>query len=75
MLPDLIRAGVKAIKIEGRQRSSAYIDQVTRVWRQAIDRAMASLETYEASPVGQQALQRLSEGRQTTLGALSRPWQ
>lgn len=75
VLPDLIRAGVKAIKIEGRQRSSAYIDQVTRVWRQAIDRAMASLETYEASPVGQQALQRLSEGRQTTLGALSRPWQ
>ena len=75
VLPELIRAGVKAIKIEGRQRSAAYIDQVTRVWRQAIDRAVADLAAYEPSPAGQQALQRLSEGRQTTLGALSRPWQ
>lgn len=75
LLPALIAAGVRAIKIEGRQRSAAYIDQVTRVWRQAIDRAMKGLDAYEACPVEQQALQRLSEGRQTTLGALSRPWQ
>ncbi|MGC3777873.1 U32 family peptidase, partial [Escherichia coli] len=49
VLPELIRAGVKAIKIEGRQRSAAYIDQVTRVWRQAIDRAVADLAAYEPS--------------------------
>ena len=75
VLPELIRAGVKAIKIEGRQRSAAYIEQVTRVWRQAIDRAMAAPETFGASAEAQRTLQRLSEGRQTTLGALSRPWQ
>ncbi|MFT3858936.1 MAG: peptidase U32 family protein [Aquabacterium sp.] len=75
VLPDLIRAGVAAIKIEGRQRSAAYIEQVTRVWRQAIDRAMAGLDTYTAAAPWHQTLQRVSEGRQTTLGALSRPWQ
>ena len=39
LLPELIELGVKAIKIEGRQRSPAYVEQVTRVWRAAIDAA------------------------------------
>jgi len=29
--------GIRAIKIEGRQRSPAYVAQVTKVWREAID--------------------------------------
>jgi len=33
MLPQLQAAGIKAIKIEGRQRSPTYVAQVTRVWR------------------------------------------
>src|SRR3990167_6945137 len=37
MLPELMRIGVRAVKIEGRQRSPAYVAQVTRVWREAID--------------------------------------
>jgi putative protease len=41
ILPELIGLGVKAIKIEGRQRSAAYVEQVTRVWRAAIDEAVA----------------------------------
>ncbi|OGT20980.1 MAG: protease, partial [Gammaproteobacteria bacterium RBG_16_57_12] len=32
ILPDLQAMGVAAIKIEGRQRSPAYVKQVTRVW-------------------------------------------
>ena len=39
ILPELIELGVAAIKIEGRQRSPAYVEQVTRVWRAAIDPA------------------------------------
>ena len=35
LLPQLRNMGVRAIKIEGRQRSPAYVAQVTRVWRQA----------------------------------------
>ena len=42
LLPDLLRIGVAAIKIEGRQRSPAYVAQVTRVWRDAIDRCAAT---------------------------------
>ncbi|MBI2320068.1 MAG: U32 family peptidase, partial [Betaproteobacteria bacterium] len=37
LLPQLAAMGVSAIKIEGRQRSPAYVAEVTRVWRQAID--------------------------------------
>ena len=33
LLPQLMEIGVAAIKIEGRQRSPAYVAQVTRVWR------------------------------------------
>jgi putative protease len=75
VLPELIQAGVAAIKIEGRQRSAAYIGQVTKVWRQAIDQAMAGLDRFSVAPAWRQTLERVSEGRQTTLGALSRPWQ
>ncbi|NBD21379.1 U32 family peptidase [Aquabacterium fontiphilum] len=75
VLPDLWRAGVRAIKIEGRQRSAAYIEQVTRVWRQALDRLTPTDAPWQPSPQWHDTLARLSEGRQTTLGALSRPWQ
>ena len=36
MLPQLVQAGVAAVKIEGRQRSPSYVAEVTRVWRAAI---------------------------------------
>ncbi len=75
VLPDLIKAGVRAIKIEGRQRSAAYVEQVARTWRQAIDACMAQPERYSVQPAWTAALGRLAEGQQHTLGALSRPWQ
>ena len=75
ILPDLMRAGVSAIKIEGRQRSAAYVEQVTRTWRQAIDACRAQPERYTVQPAWTAALGRLAEGQQHTLGAFSRPWQ
>jgi collagenase-like PrtC family protease len=42
LLPKLMEVGVKAIKIEGRQRSPAYVAQVTKVWREAIDKLGAA---------------------------------
>jgi collagenase-like PrtC family protease len=42
LLPELMKMGVRAIKIEGRQRSPAYAAQVTKVWREAIDNCLAS---------------------------------
>lgn len=36
-VPDLIKAGVSSIKIEGRMKSSAYVGYVTSLYRKAID--------------------------------------
>jgi putative protease len=74
LLPELIAAGVAAVKIEGRQRSARYVAQVTRVWRDAIDSARRSPATFRAAPAWHQVLRGVSEGAQTTLGALDRPW-
>ena len=75
ILPELHKIGIRAVKIEGRQRSPAYVVQVTRVWRNAIDRYRASPDTYSVQSEWQESLSSLSEGMQTTLGAYSRPWQ
>ncbi len=40
MIPDLVRAGVKSYKIEGRLKSPEYVTAVTRVYRKALDDAM-----------------------------------
>lgn len=73
LLPQLLAAGVSAIKIEGRQRSPAYVAEVTQVWRQAIDQA-ASAARYAVQPGWTAALARWAEGQQHTLGAYDRPW-
>ena len=37
VLPDLVRAGVASLKIEGRLKSPEYVASITRVYRQALD--------------------------------------
>jgi U32 family peptidase len=44
VLPDLIRAGVASLKIEGRLKSPEYVANITRVYRRALDAAMAEVE-------------------------------
>ena len=75
MLPELFAANVASVKIEGRQRSPAYVEQVTRTWRAAIDRYQANPETYQVEAAWNAALANVSEGTQTTLGAYHRKWQ
>src|SRR5262245_9850236 len=43
VLPDLIRAGVASLKIEGRLKTPEYVANITRVYRQALDRICADL--------------------------------
>ncbi|HRP96143.1 MAG TPA: peptidase U32 family protein [Rhodocyclaceae bacterium] len=74
LLPELARAGVRAIKIEGRQRSPAYVAQVTKVWRAALDRVMADATRFTVQPAWIAELDKVSEGRSHTLGAYYRPW-
>ena len=75
ILPELLKSGVRAIKVEGRQRSPAYVAQVTRVLRQALDACHADPEHFTPRAEWLAELDRLAEGRSHTLGALHRPWQ
>ncbi len=75
ILPELHDIGISAVKIEGRQRSPAYVKQVTQVWRAAIDSYQAAPKNYRVADNWNKSLMSLSEGNQTTLGAYSRPWQ
>jgi len=75
ILPELARAGVAAVKVEGRQRSPAYVAQVTRVLRAALDACRRDPERYAPRAEWITQLDKLAEGRQHTLGALDRAWQ
>lgn len=74
ILPELARAGVTAIKIEGRQRSPAYVAQVTRVWRHALDAWYAAPDRFVVQTNWLHQLDKVAEGQQHTLGAYHRSW-
>jgi putative protease len=44
VLPELVKAGVSCLKIEGRLKTPEYVANVTQVYRQAIDRVMKSMQ-------------------------------
>jgi len=75
LIPQLAEIGIAAVKIEGRQRSPAYVEQVARVWRAALDAYCRSPQQFQVQPQWQAALAAVSEGSQTTLGAYHRAWQ
>jgi putative protease len=68
ILPTLISAGVRAFKIEGRQRGRAYVTNVVRAFRQAVD-AIGRGETPPDMP-----LDDITEGGRQTAGAYERSW-
>lgn len=68
ILPQLARAGVSALKIEGRQRGRAYVSQVVRAFRAALD-ALARGEPVPADP-----LDGIMEGNRDTAGAYEARW-
>jgi putative protease len=45
VIPDLVRAGVKSFKIEGRLKSPEYVTAVTRVYRKALDAAVQNISS------------------------------
>ncbi|WP_370277464.1 peptidase U32 family protein [Pontibacterium sp.] len=74
LIPELESIGINAVKIEGRQRSPAYVAQVVSIWRQALDQAKSSAP-FAVKPEWNQGLTDLSEGSTTTIGAYHRSWQ
>jgi len=69
ILPQLKAAGVTALKIEGRQRSRAYVSQVVSSYRARLD-ALARGE----DPHGDADLGSVAEGGRQTLGAYKKGW-
>ena len=49
VLPDLVRAGVRSLKIEGRLKSAEYVASITRVYRRALDQLAASASAGSSS--------------------------
>jgi putative protease len=47
VLPELIRAGVASLKIEGRLKSPEYVANITRIYRNALDNFFHNKETKE----------------------------
>ncbi len=74
ILADLARVPVRAIKVEGRQRSPAYVARVTAILRAALDAYGRDPEGFRVQPEWMAGLSALSEGHQQTLGAFHRPW-
>lgn len=75
LIAQLADANIASVKIEGRQRSPAYVATVTKTWRQAIDKYMQNPQDYQAEQTWLDDLGEISEGSQTTLGAYHRSWQ
>ncbi|HJM93564.1 MAG: peptidase U32 family protein [Alphaproteobacteria bacterium] len=69
LLPELMAAGVSALKIEGRQRGRAYTAQVVAAFRAAID-ACRRGEPIPEMP----QLADVTEGQRETSGAYRRAW-
>ncbi len=69
LLPELVGAGVTALKIEGRQRSRSYVRAVVSAYREAIDDIM------EGGEADLSVLISLTEGGKQTEGAFkSKKW-
>jgi putative protease len=49
-IPQLVRSGVNAIKIEGRMKTAEYVAVVVETYRKAIDRYYRDPEGYKADP-------------------------
>jgi len=63
LLPALIEAGVDAFKIEGRQRSRAYVKSVVSAFRKAVDDVLGGQQPELADLIA------LTEGQKQTEGA------
>lgn len=70
LLKALASAGVRAVKIEGRQRGKAYVARVAAAFRSAID----ALDRGEDTLPYERLLSDLAEGGRETAGAYQKRW-
>jgi putative protease len=70
LLAQLKAAGVTALKIEGRQRSRAYVGQVVAAFRKILDAAAAG----QPMPAAVDELRAVAEGGRETFSAYAKGW-
>jgi putative protease len=59
-LPQLVEAGIRSLKIEGRMKTLYYLAAVTRVYREALDRFLADPVGYRFDPAWRDELDKVS---------------
>jgi O2-independent ubiquinone biosynthesis protein UbiU len=70
LIAGLKAAGVTALKIEGRQRGKAYVTEVVRAFRRAVDAVELGCDSIEIDRI----LAGQSEGGRQTTGAYKKTW-
>ncbi|THB64369.1 MAG: U32 family peptidase [Gammaproteobacteria bacterium] len=75
LIPRFTASGVSAIKIEGRQRSPAYVAKVTSVWRKALNHFADSPSTFNIRcKEWNSELMEFAEGMNITSGCYDKGW-
>ena len=72
-LPELMRAGVCSLKIEGRMKSVHYVATVVSVYRKAIDACWADMDGYRVPDEWITELNKVSHHQYTTGFAITKP--
>lgn len=72
-LPDLMRAGVCSLKIEGRMKSVHYVATVVSVYRKAIDKCWSDMVNYNVPDEWIAELNKVSHRQYTTGFAIAKP--
>jgi len=65
-IPEIIKAGVNSVKIEGRMKSSYYVATVVRAYREVIDTYYREGENYKFDPVWLEEVSKASHRNFTT---------
>ncbi len=72
-LPELMRAGVCSLKIEGRMKSVHYVATVVSVYRKAIDICWKDMDNYNVPEAWINELNKVSHRQYTTAFAVNKP--
>lgn len=75
ILPDLVRTGVKILKIEGRQFPIEYVRTVTSVYREALDLCLADPDNYRPEPKWHEQTMSFLKTRDTSYSFQRAAWQ
>ncbi|MBE9006021.1 U32 family peptidase [Fortiea sp. LEGE XX443] len=63
VLPELVKSGVNSLKIEGRLKAPEYVANVTRVYREALDKVM--VELYEKKGINKSVVYSQEDNEKT----------